>query len=305
MNLQIKTKNGTDGVTITNLDRHTVDYKTFILERQWYKITVPGTRYSISDILIDGESIRHCINAGVTKNSGYELWIHGDLSQLFSRISDRIAQDDLLRFKDLSSKYLITESWNETVTGDFIPNSVRNFFAQGEGPNWFHKDDFTSLPYVEYAGTEVDTDINIDQDLTYIDTKFSGQGQCKSLQAQPVLPTTKLDEIKDKKLRLAMEQFGFKEILQMQYVELQPNSVLPVHKDDFTYVSGRDIIRGPTQLYWVLSGDTDQIKFKFKNVGLINVSQPMFINNKDFVHSLVYTGDVPRGVFLAYGIRSI
>ena len=124
------------------------------------------------DILIDGESIRHCINAGVTKNSGYELWIHGDLSQLFSRISDRIAQDDLLRFKDLSSKYLITESWNETVTGDFIPNSVRNFFAQGEGPNWFHKDDFTSLPYVEYAGTEVDTDINIDQDLTYIDTKF-------------------------------------------------------------------------------------------------------------------------------------
>ena len=63
------------------------------------------------------------------------------------------------------------------------------------------------------------------------------------MQAQPVLPTTKLDEIKDKKLRLAMEQFGFKEILQMQYVELQPNSVLPVHKDDFTYVSGRDIIQ--------------------------------------------------------------
>ena len=43
--------------------------------------------------------------------------------------------------------------------------------------------------------------------------------------------------------------------------------------------------------------------FKFKNVGLIDTSQPIFINNNDFVHSLVYTGDVPRGVFLAYGIR--
>jgi hypothetical protein len=305
MNLQIKTKNGTDGVTITNLDRHTVDYKTFILEQQWYKITVPGTRYSVTDVLIDDESIRHCINAGVMTDSGYELWIHGDLSQLFSRVSDRIAQDDLLRFRDLRSKYLITESWNETVTGDFISNSVRNFFAQGEGPNWFHKDDLLSLPYVKYSGSEVDTNININQDLTYIDTKFYGQAKCRSFKAQPVLPTIKLDAIKDTILRNALTQFGFTEILQMQYVELQPNSVLPVHKDDFTYESGRDIIRGPTQLYWVLSGDTDKIKFKFKNVGLIDTSQPIFINNKDFVHSLVYTGDVPRGVFLAYGIRSI
>ena len=303
MNLEIDTKFATTDIQITNLDRRSAKYGSFAIDRQWYKITIPSRRDNIIDIKIDGESIRQCLNAGVETDNGYELWIHGDLSELFSRISDRIAQDDVLRFIDLRKKYLITESWNEYVEGDYIPNSVKNFFANGQGPNWFHKDDFQSLPYVPYTGIDVDTDINIDQDLTYIDTKFNGQGQCKSLQAQPVLPTTKLGKIKDTKLRHAMSQFGFKEILQMQYVELQPNSVLPVHKDDFTYESGRDIIKGPTQLYWVLSGDADKIMFKFKNVGLIDTSQPIFINNNDFVHSLVYTGDVPRGVFLAYGIR--
>ena len=102
-----------------------------------------------------------------------------------------------------------------------------------------------------------------------------------------------------------MRQFGFTDILQMQYVELQPNSVLPIHKDDFTYADGKSIIYGPTQLYCVLSGNTEHIKFKFKNVGLIDVSKPIFINNSRFVHSLVYTGDKPRGVLLAYGVRQI
>ena len=74
--------------------------------------------------------------------------------------------------------------------------------------------------------------------------------------------------------------------------------------DDFTYEDGKGIIDGPTQLYCVLSGDSKDIKFKFENVGLLDVSKPIFINNRRFVHSLVYTGTVPRGVLLAYGIRS-
>ena len=159
------------------------------------------------------------------------------------------------------------------------------------------------MPYIQHDG-DVDTDVDLDEDLQFKDTKFYGQGQCKSLKPHPVLPTIKLEQIKNKKLRDAMGSFGFKEILQMQYVELQPNSVLPIHMDDFTYEDGKSIIDGPTQLYCVLSGDPKDIKFKFKNVGLIDVSKPIFINNRRFVHSLVYTGTIPRGVLLAYGIRS-
>jgi hypothetical protein len=54
-----------------------------------------------------------------------------------------------------------------------------------------------------------------------------------------------------------------------------------------------------------MSGDAKDVKFKFKNVGLIDVSRPIFINNHRFVHSLVYTGSKPRGVFLAYGKRNL
>ena len=303
MGLEIKTAHNTKGIKITNLDRITVDYQKFVLEDQWYKILIPCMKHHILDIRVHGESIAHCLNSGVTSSKGYELWIHGDLSQYFARLSRYIAHDDLMRFKDLKKKYLITESWNEKIKGDFVPPSVRNFFAKGDGPHWYHKDDVDSLPYLEYEGPAVDTNINLEEDLQFSDTKFYGQGKCKSLKANPNLPTMPVSEIKNQGLRSTMEQFGFTDMLQMQYVELMPNSWLPVHMDDWTYDSGRNFMKGPVQLYFVLSGDTKNIKFKFKNVGLLNVENPIFINNQKFVHSLVYTGDSPRGVLLAYGNR--
>ena len=42
----------------------------------------------------------------------------------------------------------------------------------------------------------VDTDVDLDEDLQFTDTKFYGHGQCKSLKAQPGLPTIKLEQIK-------------------------------------------------------------------------------------------------------------
>ena len=285
------------------LDGHTISQSgTINMPNSWHKCHINVHRRDISDIKIGDESIRHCLNSGNDTVDGYEIWLHGDPAQYFSRISKCIAQDDLLRFNNLENKYLITESWNEQVEGDFIPSSVKQFFATGDGPHWYHKDNFYELPYVKYDG-EIDTDIDLDEDLQFTDTKFYGQGRCKSLKPQPVLPTIKLDQIKNEKLRNTMERFGFTDILQMQYVELQPNSVLPIHMDDFTYEDGKSIIDGPTQLYCVLSGDHKDIKFKFKNVGLLDVSKPIFINNRRFVHSLVYTGSIPRGVLLAHGIR--
>ena len=303
MGLEIKTAHNTKGIKITNLDRITVDYQKFVLGDQWYKVLIPCMKHHILDIRVHGESIAHCMNSGVTSSKGYELWIHGDLSQYFARLSRYIAHDDLMRFKDLKKKYLITESWNEKIKGDFVPPSVKNFFAKGDGPHWYHKDDVDSLPYLEYEGPAVDTNINLEEDLQFSDTKFYGQGKCKSLKANPNLPTMPVSEIKNQGLRSTMEQFGFTDMLQMQYVELMPNSWLPVHMDDWTYDSGRNFMKGPVQLYFVLSGDTKNIKFKFKNVGLLNVENPIFINNQKFVHSLVYTGDTPRGVLLAYGNR--
>ena len=306
MRVDIKTKNPIDKVTITNLDKELLPkLGTIFIGETWHKLLIPCSRDNIIDITISGETIKHCLNSGRETEQGYEIWLHGNLAEYFSRISECIAQDDLLHHKELDSKYLHTVSWNEKVEGDFIPTHVKQFFATGEGPYWYHKGDFFNLPYITYNGPNVDTDINLDEDLQYTDSKFYGDGQCKSLKQQPVLPTIEIDEIKNKKLRETMQQFGFTEISQMQYVELQPNPVIPVHRGDFTYEDGRHIIHGPTQLYFVLSGSSKKIKFKFKNVGLIDTSKPIFINNHKFIHSLVYTGDKPRGVLLAYGISDL
>ena len=303
MQVDIITKNPAKIKTVVSLDKQIRKHLwTISINNNWHKIIIPCDRYNIVDIKVKGESIKHGLNAGINTDKGYEIWLHGNLAEYFARISECIAHDDLFRFKDLSSKYLLTESWNEEVEGKFIPNHVKQFFAKGEGPYWYHKADFFNLPYVEYNGPAVDTNINLDEDLQFVDNKFYGEGQCKSLQRLPVLPTITTEQIKNKKLKETMQQFGFTDILQMQYVELQPNSVIPVHRDDFTYEDGKNIINGPTQLYCVLSGSKEDIKFKFKNVGLLDVSKPIFINNHKFIHSLVYTGDKPRGVLLAYGV---
>ena len=306
MQIHIVTDEPIEFATVVNLDKKErlalINFSPLEIDSNWYKLIIPCDRQNITDITIGGESIQHRLNAGKNTDLGYEIWLHGNLAEYFSRISKCIAQDDLLRFKNLDKNYLLTESWNEAVAGDFIPQSVVQFFRKGEGPNWYHRNDFRNLPFVEYKD-EVQTDFDLDEDLKFVDTKFYGQGKCKSLKPQPTLPTLKVDDIKNIKLRQTMKKFGFEDILQMQYVELQPNSVIPVHRDDFTYEDGRSIIDGPTQLYFLLSGDAKDVKFKFKNAGLIDVSRPIFINNHRFVHSLVYTGNKPRGVLLAYGIR--
>jgi len=302
--LEIITKNNVDGITITDLNRLKHDYKTFVLKEEWFKLTIPCARHDIVDILINGESIRHRINAGLATPDGYEIWIHGDLARMFSRLSQCIAQDDLLVFKKLEEKYLICESWNECVAGEFVPTSVKQFFASGEGPFWYHKDSWHRLPYTSYDGEDVTGDFSADEDLIHEDTRFYGAGMCRSTKINPTLPTTPVGDIKSKSLRELMEKFGFTKMLQIQLITMQPNSVLPVHRDDFTYEPSKNIVRGPSQLYFVLSGDKDNIKFKFKNVGLINVDRPIFINNQEFIHSLVYTGDRPRTVLLAYGVSS-
>ena len=128
-----------------------------------------------------------------------------------------------------------------------------------------YKDDHANLPFEEYHGPTVDTNLDLNDDLQFADTKFYGQGKCKSLKPNPNLPTMPVDDIKNEKLRMALKQFGFSEMLQIQYVELMPNSWLPVHMDDWTYDSGRHIMTGPVQLYFVLSGNKKDINYAKRN----------------------------------------
>ena len=118
------------------LDGNTISQSGIItMPNSWHKCYINIHRRDITDIKIGDESIRHCINSGINTPDGYEIWLHGDPAQYFSRIAKCIAQDDLLRFENLEDKYLITESWNVELEQDFLPASVKQFFATGEGPS--------------------------------------------------------------------------------------------------------------------------------------------------------------------------
>ena len=135
----------------------------------------------------------------------------------------------------------------------------------------------------------------------------SRTAQCNELESalQAAQERVKVLEEKLDGQGIGMQQVGFVEVLQITYVELAPNSVIPIHRDDCHYFSGKHIIEGPSQLWLRIAGDHKQVQFKFKNVGMIDVSKPVFINNMDFVHSLVYSGDKPRGVLLVTGISTL
>jgi hypothetical protein len=312
MRVRIKTINSIDRVTITNLDKKLLPkLGTIFIGESWHKLLIPCNRHNIIDITISEseESIKHCLNSGRETEKGYEIWLHGNIATYFSRISECFAQDDLLTFKDVSKKYLLTESWNEKVEGDYILTSDKQFFANGEGPYWWHKDNFHNLPYVtinkELSVNKEQLLKELDMDLTVNDTKFYKGADCISLQKQPELPCVNVNDLKSPELKKLMTAVGFTQILQMQRVTLNPNSVIPMHRDDFLYQSGRHIIAGPTQFYIVLEGNPKDFYFKFAKAGLIDVSKPTFINNYGFVHSLIYSGTTVRTTFLAYGISDL
>ena len=310
MQVDINTDVMIDKVAITDLDKKPYSYYwTIFISEGWYKFLIPCSRKHIIDITIDDESIKYCLNSGRNTEQGYEIWLNGNIADYFNRLAECFAQDDLLKFKDISKKYLLTESWNEIVEGDYIPESDKKFFAKGEGPYWWHKDNFHALPYIninkEISVNKKQLLKEIDMDLTFKDTKFYKDAYCNSLQQIPELPCIDVNSIKSPELKKLMITVGFSKVLQIQTVTLKPNSVIPMHRDDFLYQSGRYIIAGPTQFYFVLEGNSTDFYFKFGKAGMIDVSNPLFINNYGFVHSLVYTGSVSRTTLLVYGISEL
>ena len=82
---------------------------TFDIDPGWHKITIPLPRKELIKIEVDGEDIRYYINAGHNTEKGYVLWLNGDLEQYYTRTSESLAQDDLLRFKNMPTKYMHTD----------------------------------------------------------------------------------------------------------------------------------------------------------------------------------------------------
>lgn len=275
---------------------------TFDIPCKWQKLTINLSRKNISKITIEGVDIGMILNSGSQYKTNFTIWLHGDIGVLKQRIVECIDQDDLLRWMPLNSKYLLTESYNESAPA-FVPDHIQRFFERGEGPYWWNYNKNEKLPY---RSTEVEFDKqklleSLDEDLTYVDKKFSNNAICKSLQASPQLPLTPVTQLKNDYLKKFLTELDFKSMLQIQYVEMEPKSFIDIHMDDFANDSGLMYIRGASQLYCVLKGDSSKFKLKFARAGMIDVTKPTYINNNAFAHSLYYDGEEPRGALLIYG----
>ena len=304
MQVKITTKTSIGKIICEGLNSHTAEFSTeFTLDSDWYKLHIPTHRTNIVDITIAGQSIKHILNSGTQVGDHYHIWLHGDLDVLMERVFGCINQDDLLRWTKLNRKYLLTESWNH-IAPDFVPTHIKNFFARGEGPYWWHYDNKEHIPY---CSTDIIFDSqqllgSLAEDLVYKDEKFYGSAHCRSLQAQPKLPLTEVSKIKNNHLRTFLSSVGYSSVLQIQCVEMEPMSYIDIHRDDFAGLSGLPFIKGASQLYCVLQGDPSKFNLRFARAGNIDVSRPIFINNNAFVHSLYYSGNEKRTTLLVYGV---
>ena len=303
MRVKITANTDITHILCTDLSNNSRQVDTeFDVEAEWYKLQITGDRRQIQDICIDNESIKSLVNSGTQYNNQFTIWIHGDLNKFFERVFGCIDQPDLLRWQNLSKKYLSTVSYNDTAP-DFVPNHIKKFFANGQGPYWWHYENTESLPYrnVSIQIDRVKLLNSLDDDLKYIDQKFYGSANCRSLKKDPDLPLVPINQIKNDYLRTFLLNAGYRSILQIQHVEMGPHSYIGMHRDDFINNSGLIYIKGASQLYCVLEGDPTKFKLKFSKAGIIDVSEPVCINNNNFVHSLYYDGTEKRSALLVYG----
>lgn len=300
--LEIVTKNPITRCKLKNLKKIETyfDYKIG-LPNSWHKIYIPTHRGNIEDIKIQGESIGYILNSGVQTDEHYAIWLHGNIAKLIERVLQCMNQSDLLKWTKLNRKYLHTESYNQ-VTPDFVPESVKAFFKNGDGPYWWLYDKDTDLPY-KHTNIQIDKTKILEslEDLTFEDKKFYGSAMCKSLQKFPDLPLTPVTQLTNEYLKNWLLDIGYRSILQIQYVEMSGKSYIKPHRDDFSDRSGLMYMQGAKQLYCVIKGDPDKFNLRFAKAGMIDVNKPVLINNNSFVHSLYYDGEDTRSTLLIYG----
>ena len=293
--------------TLNNIQYQMLDRGTkivnsiFDIPPAWCKVLIPTSRRNIKSITIGNVDIKHLLNSGSEWQGKYSIWLHGDLDVLLERVQSCIDRDDLIKWSNLSKKYLLTESFNEQ-TPDYLPAHLRNFYARGQGPYWWNRTD-TNLPFRE-SNVSYDPQRlyeSIHEDLTYQDKKFYNKAKCISLQQSPNLPLTPVVALKNNYLKSFLSSAGYVSVLQVQYVEMEPNSYIDLHRDDFARNSGLIYIKGASQLYCVLRGDPKKFKMRFSKAGSVDLTKPIHINNNSFVHSLYYNGDDVRGALLVYG----
>ena len=325
MKISIESSNPITEHYLLDLSENKIDFKldeNFNLDEGWYELHLhyPGQRTRIKDIKINDESIVETIWAGhyidgegkrhqpasVMWDEGgvIKVWIHTNLGVLLDRIFTEIDGADL--GTNLGKKYQFTVDRPCSLKNPF-PESIKSYFAHGDGPHWWKKDtDYTPYKILDIDTPPVEEILEEMDRISIREIKGAFKGVMEIKTNSPTksdLPFLDVDWEKVPRMKeLLVDKVGYKNILSINLQTLHPHKNLMLHRDDHYKRKKYPIIRGCKKFYWPLTGDLANNYLKLGKAGMLPAkNRPFLVNTLEHTHTAVNDSDEPRSVLIVYG----
>ena len=326
MKISIESSKPIAGNYLLDLSENKIDFKldeSFSLEEGWYELNIPysGQRTKIKDIKINDESIEAIIWSGIyvdgegkkhqpaaflwDEGGVMKIWIHTNLGVMLDRFYTEIDSYDFGQIT-LDKKYLFTID-RPCVLKNSFPESVKSYFAHGDGPHWWKKDtDYTPYKILDIVTPPVEEILEEMNRIGIHEIKgaFGGLEIKTNSPGVSDLPFLDMDWEKVPRMKeLLVDKVGFKNILSISLFTLQAHKNLILHRDDEHYKRKKyPIIRGCKKFYWPLTGDLANNYLKLGKAGMLPLKdKPYLINTLEHTHTAVNDSDEPRTVLAVYG----
>lgn len=313
-------------IKFLNRDNHWFKNNTeCLLAKDWFEIKIdyPGYHLDIKDILINHESIKHCIYTGtftqqkdnvvhycpsLWEQGEFSIWIHPNLGHYFMSMFSQINNGDY--GKNLHELYLCTVDRPVMVNSKY-PEHIRSYFAKGYGPRWWSLKDKNNLPYMPLTGFEDIDRARLLQELKQLPHVMEYQPGWNAItyqrRGQVGLPATEFELISQwPEIVKTLKTIGYSQMINANWIGLDPGYFLQIHRDDLHNTQNMpdheaEYFLGCVRFYWSLV-HTDGFLFKMGEAGLLPVDQPMLTNPTRYAHCVINDSDVQRESMQAWGI---
>jgi len=319
MKLSITTTRSISYCYLEDLNEKKISFKLNeknTIQHGWYKIIVPyiNETLEITDILINDESIKHFLHTGFYQDSNgkihqpanavwdnggyYSIWIHTEIGIMWQRFGEQIKPKDF--GTNLFEKYTLTVDKN-VIIKDQWNNTLKSFFKNGDGPNWWIKNDIRT-PYIVIDDKEI---LSIDKNYLLTELEkclpfkhfdlngHKGWHRIGLRDTYVDLPSCEINEIPSKFVREFIKRLGYKKIIDITIQKLDPNSAIGIHRDDHSDKNYYQHTLGASKFYWNITNPKD-IYFKLGTSGLLPLEYPFFVNTVKHIHAVVNESNKER-----------
>jgi hypothetical protein len=321
MKIDVKSTHRIDRYYLKDLQDRIIEFKMaeeLQLPHGWYELNIEytGNKNEFSEIVlndikleeiiytgyyVDGKGLTHQPATAVWDEGGcFKIWLHTEVGVLFERTIRCLRSGDY--GKNLFDNYLLTVDKPFTIDNGY-PNDIKSFFANGDGPNWWHKNS-KLMPYKKIPVPDLDKSSIIKEcnELCVHEKRHSKQGRpkqeytVKSTHPDCVfdLPFAEFDDNRFPTIKKLLDHIGMSRPLSVGINTLMPGNYFHIHRDDGAYArKGYKYTKGCRIFYWLLT-KPEQVYYKFGRCGLIPLETPLFINPTEHVHSVINQSQEPR-----------